>query len=416
MIVLRLYVPTFLSGMWRGTSAKVGDHRAQGRWAMRISCIHQGYELYGSDRSFIESLRAIRSAFPHAEIEIVLPREGPLAEALRKEGFAFVIEPLWVLRRHSLPQLIATAAIDLPRALWRALKRLRAADLVYINTAVVFDHTLVARLFKTKTIIHVHEIPEGGALKILRALLRWSGAEIIFNSQATKRTYPGLAGQRSHVIYNGVALEADTQPVKAAAEGPLHLLMLGRINRIKGQEVLLDALALLPPSSRARLSVRIVGSAFETRAPEIELERRIAAAGLDSVVRLLPFVPDPAEHYRWADIVAVPSRLPESLGRVAIEAQAYGRPPIVSDIGGLGETVEDGRTGWVVPPGDPAALAARIEAILTDPSPLPAFAEAGRTRFERLFSQATAAEALTGVLRANLARRQAPPPSRRSAA
>ena len=372
---------------------------------MRLSCIHQGYELYGSDRSFIESLRAIRSAFPQAEMEVVIPSDGPLAGALRAEGFDPVIEPLWVLRRHSLPKLVATAAIDLPRALWRAVRRFRAADLVYVNTAVVFDHTLVARLFKAKTIIHVHEIPDGGALRVLRALLRWSRAEIIFNSQATKRTYPGLAAQRGHVIYNGVALEAEAQPVQAAPGGPLHLLMLGRINRIKGQEVLLDALALLPPAARARLSVRIVGSAFETRAPEIELERRIAAAGLEPVVRLLPFVPDPAEHYRWADIVVVPSRLPESLGRVAIEAQAYGRPPIVSDIGGLGETVEDGRTGWVVPPGDAAALAARIEAILADPSPLPAFAEAGRERFERLFSQERAADALTEVLRANLARR-----------
>ncbi|WP_062119359.1 glycosyltransferase family 4 protein [Aureimonas sp. AU40] len=377
---------------------------------MRLSCIHQGYELYGSDRSFIESVRAIRAAFPEAEIEIVIPREGPLAEALRADGLPPTIEPLWVLRRHSLARLVVTAAIDLPLALWRAVRRMRRADLVYVNTAVVFDHTLVARLFRAKTIIHVHEIPEGGALRVLRALLRWTRAEIVFNSQATKRTYPGLAGQRSHVIYNGVALEAEPQPVKAVAGGPLHILMLGRINRIKGQEVLLDALALLPPASRERLSVRIVGSAFETREPEIELERRIAAAGLGPVVRLLPFQPDPAEHFRWADIVVVPSRLPESLGRVAIEAQAYGRPPIVSDIGGLGEVVEDGRTGWLVPPGNAAALAARIEAILADPAPLAGFAEAGRARFERLFSQSTAADALTGVLRANLARSNRPAP------
>ncbi len=53
---------------------------------MYITCVHQGYELYGSDRSFVESVQAIRAAFPAAEIEVVLPRTGaivPLLQDLR---------------------------------------------------------------------------------------------------------------------------------------------------------------------------------------------------------------------------------------------------------------------------------------------------------------------------------------------
>ena len=47
---------------------------------MRIACVHQGYELYGSDRCFAESVAAIRAAFPEADIEVVLPRRGPIGK------------------------------------------------------------------------------------------------------------------------------------------------------------------------------------------------------------------------------------------------------------------------------------------------------------------------------------------------
>ncbi len=65
-----------------------------------------------------------------------------------------------------------------------------------------------------------------------------------------------------------------------------------------------------------------------------------------------------------ADVVVHASTEPEAFGRVVIEAQAMGRPVIASDLGGPVETVEHGVTGWRVPPGDPAALAAAIDRAL----------------------------------------------------
>ncbi|TIV30126.1 MAG: glycosyltransferase family 1 protein, partial [Mesorhizobium sp.] len=59
---------------------------------MRIACVHQGYELYGSDRSFAESVAALRAAFPAAEIEVVLPREGPIVEILKPHASRIVFE------------------------------------------------------------------------------------------------------------------------------------------------------------------------------------------------------------------------------------------------------------------------------------------------------------------------------------
>jgi glycosyltransferase involved in cell wall biosynthesis len=370
---------------------------------MRISCVHQGYELYGSDRCFAESVAALRGAWPDAEIEVVLPRAGPITALLEGIGARIVIEPLWVLRRRNLLRLATIGLLRLPFAIARAAARFRRCELVYINTSVIADHILAARLFPDRAVLHVHEIPQGATRRVLRAMVRWSGAEVIFNSRATEAAFALPAGTRAHVIYNGIAGPEQPEPVSYDGARRLRLLMLGRISRIKGQEVLLDALALLPAETRARIELRIVGSAFEDPAREAALRARAAeACALDGagspLVSVAPFTADTAPLYRWADIVIVPSRLPESLGRVAIEAMSYGRPVLASDIGGLAEVVEHGRTGWLVAPDRAGALAARLAEIVAAPSAWGGFAPAARARYEALFSAEAASAALAAML------------------
>jgi glycogen(starch) synthase len=67
-----------------------------------------------------------------------------------------------------------------------------------------------------------------------------------------------------------------------------------------------------------------------------------------------------------ADVAVVPS-LYEPFGFVALEAMCLGTPLVAARSGGLAEIVRDGETGWLVPPGDPAALAARVVDVLSDP-------------------------------------------------
>ena len=98
----------------------------------RIACIHQGYELYGSDRSFAESVAALRQAFPDAEIEVVLPRRGPILGLLQGTASRVVIEPLWVLRRRNLPKLLAAAPVALPLAVLRAARAMRDQEAVLL--------------------------------------------------------------------------------------------------------------------------------------------------------------------------------------------------------------------------------------------------------------------------------------------
>jgi glycosyltransferase involved in cell wall biosynthesis len=365
---------------------------------MRITCVHQGYELYGSDRSFIESVAAIRAGFPDAEIDVVLPRHGPIETLLRVSASRVLIEPLWVLRRRDLARLLTVDLMRLPGAVLRAYRRLRRSDIVYLNTTVLADSMLAARFCPGRTIIHVHELPQGAVLGVLRTLIRWSQAEVIFNSQSSRRAFDLPEELRSSVIYNGVAGPPRPEPSTYDGSRPLRLLMLGRISRIKGQEVLVEALAKLDVPMRPE--VRIVGGAFEDSQREDQLAKMIDDAGLHTSIALQPFVSDPASLYRWADVVVVPSRLPESLGRVAIEAMAFSRPPVASAIGGLMEVVDDGRTGWLVEPGSADALAATLQSIISHPASWSSFPKAGRARYEALFSEPAAALAIQARLRA----------------
>ena len=365
---------------------------------VRITCVHQGFELYGSDRSFVETVRVIRAAHPEAWIDVVLPRTGPIVAPLEEVASRILVEPLWILRRRDLPWLATLGMLALPVAVFRALRRIRTSDLVYVNTSVVADYLLAARLCGGRSVVHVHEIPEGAVLKVLKGLIRWSGGNVIFNSRATERAFAMPLSVAARVVYNGIADPGRPKGMTYDGDRPLRLLMLGRISRIKGQDVLVEAIRRLPAALRDRIELRIVGGAFEDEERERALAASIAAAGLSDRITLLPFVADPAPHFLWADVAAVPSSLPESLGRVAIEAMAYGIPPIVSDIGGLPEVVEHGRTGWVVPPGRPDALADALAAIVSSPQTWRGYPAAARERYQSVFGEAASAQAMMAQL------------------
>jgi glycosyltransferase involved in cell wall biosynthesis len=342
----------------------------------------------------VESVAALRDAFPHAEIEVVLPREGPIVAALAPHASRIAFEPLFVLRRKALARLALTWPLTLPLALLRATRRLSGADLVYVNTSVVLDYQIAARLFPEKTLLHIHEIPTGAARTVLRRLALASGAALIFNSRATRDHFDPPPGHAYDVIYNGLDGPPAASPTTYDGARRLRVALLGRINRIKGQEVLIAALSHLPEAARARFEVRMVGGAFENPALETQLREQVKAAGLSGIVSVEPFAADTAPIYAWADIVVAPSKLPESLGRTAIEAMSFGRPALVSAIGGLTEVVAHGETGWHVPPGDAAALAERLAAIVERPGDWRGFGAKARARYQQLFSRRAAAEAL----------------------
>ncbi|HEX6885577.1 MAG TPA: glycosyltransferase family 4 protein [Planctomycetota bacterium] len=128
----------------------------------------------------------------------------------------------------------------------------------------------------------------------------------------------------------------------------------------KGVDVLVDALAALPPSPTP--SVLLVAGDGPERAA---LEAR--AASLGRRVRFLGARTDKAELLAACDAFVLASRA-EGLGVAALEAMAAGRAVVASRVGGLAEAVVEGRTGLLVPPGEPAPLAAALARLRDDPA------------------------------------------------
>jgi glycosyltransferase involved in cell wall biosynthesis len=147
-------------------------------------------------------------------------------------------------------------------------------------------------------------------------------------------------------------------------DGALVALLPGRLTSWKGQSVLIEALARM---SRRDVCGVLVGSEQGRERYTARLIRQAETLGVADRLRLAGECDDMPAALMLADVVVHASTRPEAFGRVVIEAQAMGRPVIASDLGGPVETVEHGVTGWRVPPGDPAALAAAIEAALEFP-------------------------------------------------
>jgi len=154
------------------------------------------------------------------------------------------------------------------------------------------------------------------------------------------------------------------------------VLFVGRIEQIKGIDVLLEALGLLfgrRPDLRREICLVVVGGALDPGddAPEIEkveeLRRLVHAHRMEDKVDFVGSVDQErlALWYDAADVCAVPS-LTESFGLVALESMACGTPVVATRVGGLQTVVEHGESGLLVKAGDHRALADAIEQVLTD--------------------------------------------------
>lgn len=226
-----------------------------------------------------------------------------------------------------------------------------------------------------------------------RAIYRWINGRtdaFVAPSAAVKTSILRQGGAREsdiRLIYNGLdtrrfAAPADRAAARADLGVPPDALlvgMVGNLRPVKGHPVLLHALARLAAAMpRARLV--LLGEGAE----EGRLRALAATLGITERVAFAGAGHDIPRALSAMDVFALSSHS-EGMSNAVIEAMAAGLPVVATSVGGNPECVAEGETGFLVPPGDDAALADRIGRLLARPEQALAMGAAGRARCRALF-------------------------------
>ena len=201
------------------------------------------------------------------------------------------------------------------------------------------------------------------------------------NAQYIATTF-GVPLSHMHIIPCGVDTDCFAPSGLPALEGPPLIVCVARLNRVKNQELLLRACARLKAFG-IQFRCVLVGDGPTRQA----LLDEVAALGLESSVELAGAA-NQAEVLQWLQLatVAVLSSHSEGMPVCLMEAAACGLPAVATAVSGVPELIEDGMTGFVIPPGDDAALAMALSRILGDKDLAIRMGKAARLRALERFS------------------------------
>jgi glycosyltransferase involved in cell wall biosynthesis len=355
----------------------------------------------GAERTTIDIAAALADAGARA---LVATEGGRLVGELQARG------GLWVP---------FSAATKNPWRMWRNITRLRAlishegVNLVHARSrAPAWSAYYAARRSKIPFVTTYHGVYQARtALKRRYNAIMAMGDSVIANSHYTAglilESWPDV-GSRLRVIHRGTDLAAFSQnAVKHERVEKLRqdwglaphqriVLLPARLTAWKGQRVLVEAASILCDAGLEDTIFVLAGDHQGRDSYVAELDALVAERRLAGTVRRVGHCSDMPAAYLAAAVAAVPSIEPEAFGRTAVEAQAMGCPVVVADHGAAPETVvappeapDVSRTGWRVPPGDAAALAAAIhEALTLGASARDALALRARAHVEAHFSLA----------------------------
>jgi glycosyltransferase involved in cell wall biosynthesis len=301
---------------------------------------------------------------------------GPLEARARAEGLP--VQPV-PFRGDLWPPAILSLA--------RALRRHPPSVLLLHDPHAVSAGLLAARLAGKVPVVAVRRVD----FPLRGAVSRWkySAAErVIVVSRAIGSIVEagGLPPERVRLVYEGVSEPRPRPGGNEILEGlgvPPGAPVVGNVAALAGHKdhtTLIEAMARLRPKApEARLVIAGEGElrgSLEALVRERQLGDRVIFAGFRrDLDQLLPAF----------SVFCLSSHL-EGLGTSVLDAMAYGLPVVATAAGGIPEAVQDGVTGRVVPPRDPAALADALAEVLDDESRRQALASAGRRRYEERFT------------------------------
>jgi glycosyltransferase involved in cell wall biosynthesis len=294
-------------------------------------------------------------------------RHGPLAPA-RRRYLSLSGLPGYLLALRRARTFVRTTAHD-----WKP-------SVIHVNTTALLVAAILGRPAGARLVWHVHEIVQRPRVlsTVFRVAPVLTADRIIAVSDAVRRWLLGIPWRHERVIriHNGIPPRA---PTMRTGENPLRVAFVGRLNRWKGYEVFVDAVARIAPRyPAARFLIAGDPPAGEEWRTE-DLEDRLERAGLSDRVEVLGFRSDVPGLMDSIDIIAVPSIWPDPLPTVVLEAMRAGCAVVASNHGGVPEMLDES-SGLVVEPGNSASLAAGLSALLDDPELRRAMGEHARNR------------------------------------
>ena len=347
-----------------------------------ILFIHQSAELYGSDKTLLVLVVDFKKRGLHPIV--VLPEFGPLYDCLVQNGINTLILPVLKVSRKMFS---IKGVLAFPFQISKAIKGLDDAlegmqiDLVYSNTLAVLLGFFYAQKRKCKHIWHIHEIIRNP--KLVKSIFSFlvqskTNSKIIYNSIATEQFWEKIKTPTNHIVvwnglkkpqqnlWNSEELELFRQQKFNVQPDDIIIGLVGRINKWKGQRLLLEAFAQIAPKF-PNIKLVYVGSCPPNQEAYLSaLEMQIKTHQLNDRVIILPFQPNIWQIWQTLDIAVVPSIEPEPFGLVAIEAMLSQKPVIAAAHGGLLEIVDNGSTGILFEPNNQSQLEHALETLIKD--------------------------------------------------
>ena len=358
---------------------------------MRVLWASHTGQIGGAELCLLEGATAVRDR--GAEVVVVVPEEGPLAERLRAAGVEVIVFPYvrWSHPRPSIPgRLLRVIKHAWSAGLFRSVIHRVRPDVVVTNTITIPVPALAARLAGVPHVWYIHEYGDidhrltfdygvRASLRVVEAL----SDGVIVNSAAVKRHFSRfLVRTPVDLVHYAVPLRRAGGEAGPACDAGFSMVLVGRKQPGKRQEDAVRALGLL----RARgvdAALTLVGSADPDY--DAHLRRLAADGGLTGHVRFVDHVDDPGAYVAGAD-VALMCSVNEAFGRVTVEAMKLGVPVVGAASGGTLDIVRDGETGLLYRPADPVDLADKIETLYRDSALRTRMGQAARDDARRRFT------------------------------